>query len=68
MKQTGIIPSVLEPEDGNVLTQAAENIPLSERVYSDKVFLASNDSPANWREITQAEADAYKAQAATETV
>lgn len=68
MKQTEIVTRVLEPEAGNVLTQAAENIPLSERAYSDKVFLAPNDSPANWREITQAQADAYKAQAATEAV
>lgn len=68
MKQTEIVTRVLEPEDGNVLTQAAENIPLSERAYSDRVFLAPNDNPANWREITQAEAEAYKAQAATETV
>lgn len=34
---------VLEPDEGNVLTNGV--------TYSDKVYLGKNDSPDNWREV-----------------
>ena len=35
--------TILEPEEGYILTDG--------ETYSDKVFLAYNDSPSNWWEI-----------------
>lgn len=52
---------VLTPTAGHVLTQA-EYTPVAERILSTKVYLAANDSPDNWREITVAEAEAIRAQ------
>lgn len=47
---------VLEASEGFTLTQSAD-VPLLERILVKKVYLAVNDSPANWKEITDAEAD-----------
>lgn len=47
---------VLIPREGFKLTQAANDVPLEQRVFSDKVFLAVNDSPDNWMEIADEEA------------
>lgn len=63
MKQTTYTTRVLEPTDGHVLTQAAQ-VADNDRVFSAKVYLAANDSPASWREITDAEADTIKARVA----
>ena len=60
MKQTTYTTRVLEPTEGHVLTQAAQ-VADNDRVFSAKVYLAANDSPETWREITTAEADAIKA-------
>lgn len=46
----------LTPSDGHKLTQEAD-VDLANRVVSSKVYLAVNDSPDNWREITDAEAE-----------
>ena len=46
---------VLIPREGFKLTQA-KDVPLEQRVFSDKVFLAVNDSPDNWMEIADEEA------------
>lgn len=35
--------TILEPEEGYLLTNG--------ETYSDKVFLAYNDSPSNWWEV-----------------
>lgn len=43
MKTNEIKIVVLEPDEGNVLTNGD--------VYSDKVYLGKNDSPDNWREV-----------------
>ena len=51
--------TILTAEEGHFLTQAnVENI--ENAVVSDKVFLASNDSPENWKEITEEEANSIK--------
>lgn len=46
---------VLIPREGFKLTQA-NDVPLEQRVFSEKVFLAVNDSPDNWMEIADEEA------------
>lgn len=56
MKESTYITRVLVPEEGHYITQAGE-IADEERVFSKEVFLAINDSPANWKEITEEEAD-----------
>jgi hypothetical protein len=40
-----------------MLTQAFE-VEIANRVVSERVYLAVTDEPSNWKEITQAEADA----------
>ena len=52
---------VLEASEGFTLTQSAD-VPLLERILVKKVYLAVNDSPENWTEITDAEADEIKRQ------
>jgi hypothetical protein len=57
MTQSEYTTRVIAPEDGKFLTQADNNIALSERVVTDsKVYLAITDSPENWREISAEEA------------
>lgn len=56
MKESTYITKVLVPEEGHYITQAGE-VADEERVFSKEVFLAINDSPANWKEITEEEAD-----------
>ncbi|MBQ9076254.1 MAG: hypothetical protein IJY31_00200 [Muribaculaceae bacterium] len=60
MIQEEIKVRVLKPSEGHMLTQAAD-VAIEDRVISDKVFLAVNDVPENWKEITDAEADAIRA-------
>ena len=60
MKQTSYSVIMLEPTDGHTLTQSGE-VEIQERILSKKVFLAVNDHPNNWTEITDAEADEIRA-------
>lgn len=53
--------NVLIPEYGYKLTQAGE-VEIENRIISDKVYLAVNDSAENWAEITIEEADAIIAE------
>ena len=52
---------VLIPEYGYKLTQAGE-VEIENRIISDKVYLAVNDSAENWVEITIEEANAIIAE------
>lgn len=61
MIQEEIKVRVLRPTEGHKLTQATE-VAIEKRVISDKVFLGVNDCPENWKEITDAEAEAVKAE------
>jgi hypothetical protein len=61
MIQEEIKVRVLIPSEGYMLTQAFE-VEISNRVVSDKVYLAVTDEPSNWKEITQEEAEAIKAE------
>ena len=56
MKQQEYITRVITPEEGYFLTQA-EDINIMQRVFSKEIFLAVTDSPANWKEITEDEAE-----------
>lgn len=57
---------ILEADEGHVLTQATDVEPQN-RVYSEKIYLAVNDSPENWMEITQEQADKEKEEASRKT-
>lgn len=61
MKQTEYVTRVLEASEGFTLTQSAD-VPLLDRSLVKKVYLAVNDNPANWKEITDAEAEEIKRQ------
>lgn len=56
MKHQEYITRVITPEEGHFLTQA-EDIDIMQRVFSKEIFLAVTDSPANWKEITEDEAN-----------
>lgn len=56
MKQIKGTPAVLVAAEGKKLTQADDAVRLSERIVTDRVYLAVTDSPANWKEIEGAEA------------
>lgn len=49
-------PTELRPDEGKMLTQAGD-VDLAARIITSVVYLAITDSPDNWREIPQAEAD-----------
>lgn len=61
MKQENYTTRVLRADEGHVLTQAADVAPF-DRIITDTVYLAANDAPANWREITNEEAEACQAE------
>ena len=61
MIETSYTTRVLEASEGFTLTQSAE-VALLDRILVKKVYLAVNDSPANWKEITDAEADEIRRQ------
>ena len=65
MTQTDYTMRVLHAELGHYLTQTAE-VATSERIVTDTVYLAANDSPANWMEITADAADSIRAEQAAE--
>ena len=52
---------ILQPSEGYTLTQS-KDVEVQDRILSKKIFLAVNDSPDNWKEITDAEAEAIKAE------
>ena len=61
METTQYTTTVLTAADGHKLTQAGE-VDILARTITPKAFLAATDSPDNWREITDAEADALRAE------
>lgn len=61
VKQVNV--SILKPNEGCVLTQSAD-VELQNRVFSEEIWLASTDSPENWKDITIEEAEAIKKQQA----
>lgn len=61
MIQSNYTVIILQPSEGYTLTQSG-NVEISERILSKKVFLAINDSPDNWKEITDEEAENIRIQ------
>lgn len=60
MKESSYTTRVLTAEGGHYLTQTAD-VPIGERTVTDRVYLAVNASPDDWREITADEAEAIRA-------
>lgn len=52
---------ILQPSEGYTLTQSKE-VEVQDRILSKKIFLAVNDSPDNYKEITDKEADEIRAE------
>lgn len=52
--------TVIKASEGTLLTQAKDVAP-EQRIFVETIYLAINDSPDNWREISVAEADAIRA-------
>lgn len=50
----------LYPAEGCRLTQSGD-VKDEVRVFAKMVSLAKDDSPENWKEVTEAEAEAFKA-------
>lgn len=48
--------------EGHCLTQSDPNTPIADRTFGSEITLAATDDPANWKEITTAEADELKKQ------
>ena len=61
MVQSNYTVIILQPSEGYTLTQSAD-VKIAERILSKKVFLAVNDSPENWKEITDEEAENIRIQ------
>lgn len=52
---------ILKPNNGCLLTQSAD-VELQDRVFSEEIWLASTDSPDNWKDISIEEAEQIKKQ------
>lgn len=48
---------VLSASEGHKLTQASEEVSMSQRIISDRIFLAVTDKAENYKEITDEEAN-----------
>lgn len=53
---------VLIAEEGYYLTQASEEIELTQRTFGKKVYLSANSKESDWKEIPEAEAESLKAE------
>ena len=61
MKHTTYTTRVIKPEEGFYLTQS-EEVEVINRFFSKEIYLAVNDSPDNYTEITEEEANIIMAQ------
>lgn len=61
MKKSNYTVQIIEPSEGYTLTQS-KDVEVQDRILSKKIFLAVNDSPDNYKEITDKEADEIKAE------
>lgn len=48
--------------EGYLLTQSDPEIKIADRTFGKEITLAATDDPANWKEITTAEAEELKQQ------
>lgn len=63
MKSKQISTSIIYADDGNYLTQV-NDVPIYERVVSDRIAIGKNDFADNYKEITKEEGDKYLAEKA----
>ena len=61
MKKSNYTVQIIEPSEGYTLTQN-KDVEVQDRILSKKIFLAVNDSPDNYKEITDKEAEAIIAE------
>ena len=61
MKKSNYTVQIIEPSEGYTLTQS-KDVEVRDRILSKKIFLAVNDSPDNYKEITDKEADEIRAE------
>lgn len=59
MIQSNYTVIILEPSENGWLTQK-ENVAIQDRIFSQKIYLAVNDSPSNWVEITNEQYQVYQ--------
>ena len=52
---------ILEPREGYTLTQV-EEVELTARIFSKKIYLAVTDSPENYKEITDEQVEMLEKQ------
>lgn len=63
MKTTTLEVTILEPNEGEYLTQTNLEVG-ADRTFSKKVFLAQDAHASDWRTANQEEKDAYDAEQA----
>lgn len=51
--------NIIEPSEGMYFTQS-NDVPIEDRIVSDKIYLSINDSIDNWKEISAEEAEAIR--------
>lgn len=66
MKAESFTTIIIESEPGFVLTQADDNVALRDRILATKIAIGKFDSPDNYKEIPQEEADEIKRNQAAE--
>lgn len=62
LQETQVTLRRLTAAEGYLLTQSDPNTPIADRTFGSEITLAATDDPANWKEITTAEADELKQQ------
>lgn len=62
LQETQVTLRRLTAAEGYLLTQSDPEIKIIDRTFGSEITLAGTDDPANWKEITTAEADELKQQ------
>lgn len=60
LQETQVTLRRLTAAEGYLLTQSDPEIKITDRTFGSEITLAATDDPANWKEITTAEADELK--------
>lgn len=60
LQETQVTLRRLTAAEGYLLTQSDPEIKIADRTFGSEITLAATDDPANWKEITTAEADELK--------
>lgn len=62
LQETQVTLRRIAAAEGYLLTQSDPEIKITDRTFGSEITLAATDDPANWKEITTAEADELKQQ------